>query len=160
MIKAVVTFLMVYLFWIVLTFSLSPNELLLGAAVSLLVTYISREFLFTKTRARALHPARWVNAIVYLVVFIWEEIKAHLDLAYRIITGKIRPAIIKVNADLDTDIGRTMVANSVTLTPGTLTVRIGGKNLFIHWISYNKEHDVGKRFEKLATRVFEHRKKW
>jgi len=160
MIKLLVTFIMVYLFWIFLTFSLSFDELLLGAAVSLLVTYISREFLFTKTRARALHPARWLNAFAYLVVFIWEEAVAHLDLAYRIITGRINPSIIKVRADLDTDIGRTMVANSITLTPGTLTVRAGGKNLFVHWIAYRKEQNVGKRFERLATRVFEHRKKW
>ena len=83
MIKIVVTFLMVYLFWIVLTFSIAFDELLLGAVVSLLVTYVSREFLFTKTRARALHPERWLNAVVYLAVFIWEELVAHLDLAYR-----------------------------------------------------------------------------
>ncbi len=160
MIKAFVTFIMIYMFWILLTLSLSLDELLLGAAVSLAVTYISRGFLFTKSRARALHPLRWLNAAIYLIVFIWEEIKAHLDLACRIITGRINPAIIKVRADLDTDINRTMVANSVTLTPGTLTVRIGGKNLFIHWIAYRKEHNVGKTFETYATRVFEHRKKW
>ena len=160
MIKAVITFVMVYLFWILLTFSLAFEELLLGAAVSLAVTYISREFLFTKTRARALHPVRWLNAAVYFVVFVWEEVKAHLDLSYRIITGKINPAIVKVRADLDTDIGRTMVANSITLTPGTLTIRIGGKNLFIHWIGYHKGHNIGERFERFATRVFEHRKKW
>ena len=160
MIKAAATFVMVYLFWIVMTFSLSADELLLGAAVSLAVTYISREFLFTKTKARALHPLRWLNAAVYMVIFIWEEIKAHFDIAYRIITGRIRPAIVKVQADLDTDIGRTMVANSITLTPGTLTVRVGGKNMFVHCIAYRKEHDVGKIFEKYATHVFEHRKKW
>ena len=160
MIKIAVTFLMVYLFWILLTFSISFDELLLGAAISLIVTYISREFLFTKTRARALHPIRWLNAVVYLAVFVWEEIVAHFDLAYRIITGRINPSVIKIKADLDTDIGRTMVANSITLTPGPLTVRIGGKNLFVHWISYRRGHDVGKRFERLATRVFEHRKKW
>lgn len=160
MIKIAVTFLMVYLFWILLTFSISPDELLLGAAVSLIVTYISREFLFTKTRGRALQPRRWLNAGGYFIIFVWEEIVAHLDLGYRIITGRINPSIIKIKADLDTDIGRTMVGNSITLTPGTLTVRIGGKNLFVHMISFKKDHNVGKRFEWLATRVFEHKKKW
>jgi multicomponent Na+:H+ antiporter subunit E len=160
MIKIVITFILVYLFWILLTFSVAFDELLLGAAVSLLVTYISREFLFTKTRARALHPLRWANAIGYFIIFVWEEIIAHIDLGYRIITGRINPSIIKIKADLDTDIGRTMVANSITLTPGTLTVRVGGKNLFVHWISYRKDHNIGKLFERMATRVFENRKKW
>ena len=160
MIKVVITFVMVYVFWILLTFSLAPEELLAGAAVSLAVTYVSREFLFTKTRARALHPLRWFNAVVYFFVFIAEEIEAHLDMAYRIISGRVNPAIVKVRADLDTDIGRTMVANSITLTPGTLTVRIGGKNMFVHWIGYRKGHDIGKRFERFASRVFEHRRKW
>jgi multicomponent Na+:H+ antiporter subunit E len=160
MIKAAITFIMVYLFWMLLTFSLSADELLLGAAVSLTVTYVSREFLFTKTRARALHPLRWANALVYLAVFLWEEIVSHLDVAWRVITGRVNPAIIKVNADLDTDVGRTMVANSITLTPGTLTVRVGGKNLFVHWIGYRGEHNIGERFERFAARVFEHRRKW
>lgn len=160
MIKAVITFVTVYLFWIFMTFSVSPDELLLGAAVSLAVTYMSREFLFTKTRARALHPLRWLNGVVYLADFVWEEIKCHVDVAYRIITGRINPAIVKVRADLDTDIGKTMVANSITLTPGTLTIRIGGKNLFVHTINYAKDQKVGGSFERLASRVFEHRRKW
>ncbi|RLI97665.1 MAG: cation:proton antiporter [Candidatus Aenigmatarchaeota archaeon] len=160
MIKALITFVMVYVFWMLMTFSMSLDELIVGAAVSLTVTYVSREFLFTKTHARAMHPVRWLNAVIYFMAFLWEEAKAHARVVGMIITGRVNPAIVKIRADLDTDIGKTMVANSITLTPGTLTIRIGGKNMYVHTLNYSEKHDTGERFERLAARVFEHRRKW
>lgn len=154
------TFLMVYLFWILLSFSLAIDELLAGAAVSLLVTYFTYEFLFTKTRGRVLNPLRWMNAAVYFAVFIREEIKAHADLAYRIITGRINPGMVTVSADMETDIGRTMIANSITLTPGTLTVRISGKRLQVHCIDMEKGPDSSRVFESRARKVFEDKSRW
>jgi multicomponent Na+:H+ antiporter subunit E len=63
--------------------------------------------------------------------------KANLDVAYRVITMNIRPGIIRVHTGLNTDLGIFMLANSITLTPGTLTVGIDEEtnDLFIHNIN-------------------------
>lgn len=60
--------------------------------------------------------------------------RANLDVAYRVITGRIRPGIIRVSPGLKTDAGILLLANSVTMTPGTLTVDVDEKtgDFFIH----------------------------
>ena len=74
----------------------------------------------------------------------------------------IRPAIIKVHTNLRTDIARTFLANSITLTPGTLTVDImEDGDMYIHWINVVTEDPeeqtdiIVKRFETILRRVFE-----
>ena len=73
----------------------------------------------------------------------------------------INPGIVKVKTNLKTDIGRTMLANSITLTPGTLTVEINDDVLYIHWINVQTEDVekaselIVKKFEKFLLRIFE-----
>jgi multicomponent Na+:H+ antiporter subunit E len=94
-----------------------------------------------------INPVRWLTFIVYVFVpFFIGMAKANIDVAYRVITGKINPGIVKISPDLKTDLGITMLANSITLTPGTLTVDIDeDKNdLYIHWINVNERALKGK----------------
>jgi multicomponent Na+:H+ antiporter subunit E len=83
--------------------------------------------------------------------------------AYRVLHPDmpIRPGIVKVRTDLESEMAKTFLANSITLTPGTLTVDIDGSDLYIHWINVVGEgveaHSdlIVRRFEKLLRRVFE-----
>lgn len=83
-----------------------------------------------------LNPVKWVGFITYLLgPFLFQMAKANLDVAYRVVTGNIKPGIVKINPGLKTDFGLTMLANSITLTPGTLSVDVDGdKNLYVHWL--------------------------
>lgn len=66
--------------------------------------------------------------------------KANFDVAYRVITGKINPGIVKMSPGLKTDTALTFLANSITLTPGTLSVDTDDeKNLYVHWINVDEE---------------------
>ena len=62
--------------------------------------------------------------------------------------------MVSVPTKFRTDIGKTLIGNSITLTPGTLTVK-AGKTMLIHWIAYNKKKQVGKIFERFGTGVTE-----
>ena len=89
-----------------------------------------------------LNPVRWFAFLAYAIVpFFFSMAKANVDVAYRVITGKINPGIVRISPDLKTDLGITMLANSITLTPGTLSVDIDeDKNdLYVHWINVKKE---------------------
>ena len=110
---------------------------------------------------RGLDPRRWVNFVVYLFgPFAAWLAKANIDVAIRVITGKIRPGIVKVSPGLKSDLARTVLANSITLTPGTLTVDIddaGG--YYIHWL-YVEDEDPSEEqlygsFAKWARRLAE-----
>ncbi len=116
-------------------------ELFFGIILSIIVGFIARK-IFIKDSFRMLNPVRWITFLAYVVgPFFVCMAKANVDVAYRVITGKINPGIVKISPDLKTDLGITMLANSITLTPGTLTVDIDeDKNdLYIHWINVKKE---------------------
>lgn len=102
--------------------------------------------------------------IVYVPMFSWYVILANLDVLYRVVHPDmpIRPGIVKVKTTLTNPAGRAMLANSITLTPGTMTVDITDDGyLYIHWINVKSEdieqatrHIVSK-FEGVLRRIFE-----
>jgi energy-converting hydrogenase B subunit A len=76
--------------------------------------------------------SRIYYAIAYLIVLIWEIIKATVDLSLRILRAKgIEPVVIDIETDLTRPISQTILANSITLTPGTLSVDLDSENQFI-----------------------------
>jgi multicomponent Na+:H+ antiporter subunit E len=104
----------------------------------------------------------WI--ILYVPMFFWYVILANLDVVYRVIhpAMPIRPGIVKVRTTLKNPAGRTMLANSITLTPGTLTVDITDDDyLYIHWINVKSDNieeatrDIVSRFEGVLRRIFE-----
>lgn len=75
----------------------------------------------------------------------------------------INPGIVKVKTTLRSDTGLTFLANSITLTPGTLSVDVDQENgfLYVHWINV-KDKDIDRatslivhRFERILKRIFE-----
>ncbi len=120
------------LFW-------SIEEIVLGVLFALLSAFLARRIfpvLGLKPRPALLNPVRWVIFIAYAVgPFLYQMARANLDVASRVITGNIRPGIVKISPGLKTNIGTSMLVNSITLTPGTLTVDVDEKrNLYVHWI--------------------------
>ena len=116
-------------------------EIIFGIILAVLVGFIARTLLVKKD-FRMANPVRWVTFLVYLIYpFFFSMAKANFDVAYRVITGKIKPGIVKISPHLQTDLGATLLANSITLTPGTLTVDIDEKtnDLYIHWINVKDE---------------------
>jgi len=119
----------------------SYEEIIFGIVLSAIVGLIAGK-IFVKKDFRMANPVRWLTFIAYVIgPFFVGVVKANIDVAYRVITGKINPGIVKISPDLKTDLGITMLANSITLTPGTLSVDIDeDKNdLYIHWINVKKE---------------------
>ncbi|MDD2206814.1 MAG: Na+/H+ antiporter subunit E [Aminobacterium sp.] len=86
---------------------------------------------------RALNPLRWITFVYYVCVpFAIGLIKANFDVAMRVITGHINPGIVKLEPGLKSDLAKTILADSITLTPGTLTVDVDDDGAFyIHWIN-------------------------
>ncbi len=153
--RFVMTFIIVYIVWIFLVHTLDTLELLTGAAISLVVTFVTREFFTEERRHRMIfNPMNWLRVIGYTALFIYAEAVSHIDVMKRVFTGNVRPAIIRVPTRFRSDLGKTLVANSITLTPGTLTLE-AGKDLFVHTINYRKDYKIGKIFEKYGIGVTE-----
>ncbi len=140
----------------------SQYEMIAAVIVSLIVALMSTKVLFQKRRYRLLNPFKWVLFLFYLIgPFFYAMAKANIDVAYRVITGKIKPGIVKISPKLKTDAAITLLANSITLTPGTLSVDIDEKNndLYIHWINVTNLkppiEDICGNFPTWARRIAE-----
>ncbi len=140
----------------------SASELLVGAFFAVVVGFVSRAF-FSKQKIELstafLNPVRWIYFFVYLVYFFFAMAKANFDVAFRVITGKIRPGIVRIKPGLKTTLGTVMLANSITLTPGTLSVEIDGKDLHIHCLNLKSKKpelkEVCGNFSQWIRRITE-----
>ena len=135
------TFVVCFLFWLLLTWSFAVQELIAGAAVSLAVALFSARFFIHEKAGWLFNPAKFFPMLGYwLFIFPVELVKANVDMARRCFTGcrNIKPGIVKIPVGLKSDYGQAALANSITLTPGTITLDIaeqdGQTYYYIHWI--------------------------
>jgi multicomponent Na+:H+ antiporter subunit E len=142
----------------------SQQELAAGLLFSVLTAVLAKKLLSAvgvKVSWEFLNPARWATFVAYAVgPFLWNMAKANIDVAGRVITGRIRPGIVKVETGLKNDFGLALLANSITLTPGTLSVDTDGKrNLYVHCIHLKSRdpepEDVCGPFVRWARRISE-----
>jgi len=160
--KKIAQFLIYFIMWLFITWSLSIEHLMVGVIVSLIVTLLTRE-LFPDELVRLLQPVRFLLAILYIPYLVYYILLANLDVAYRVLNPDlpINPGIIKVKTSLKNEFAKTILANSVTLTPGTLTVDIDGDDFYVHWINVSSNDPkvqrklILGRFERVLRRIFE-----
>ena len=146
-----------------LTWSLDSQVVIAGLIAAAIVAVLFSEVLPKEYRV-FISPTRIFWLLIYLPVFFCYIIKANLDVVYRALhpAMPIKPGIVKIKTNLKTEAGITALANSITLTPGTLTVDLTDDGfLYIHWINV-KADDVeqateliAKRFEWFLTKIFE-----
>ncbi|NJE04164.1 monovalent cation/H+ antiporter subunit E [Thermococcus sp. MV11] len=163
----IVAFVFAYILWLVLTAGTngllwSTGELVAGLIFAGLVAYATRDIIGEKS-TRFLNPIKWLEFAVYSVgPLFWGMVKANFHVAWLVITGKIRPGIVRVPVDLENDAQYTILSNSITLTPGTLTIDAcpEEKALYVHWIDIpeglerpENSEPVSGPFEKWARRL-------
>ncbi len=160
----VVLFILAYMLWALLSWVPDWRHLLVGVFVSIFVVYLTGD-LFPARFNSLFDAKRYLWALYFIPVFLYECIKANLDVAYRVIHPDlpIKPGIVKIKTGLKSDIALTFLANSITLTPGTMTVDIDRSSgiLYIHWINVRDKEIEGAtkliagKFERILKGIFE-----
>lgn len=128
-------FAVTVLLWILLTGDMGTQELSAAVVAGVLVAALAgpRLSIFTGIRFSAAAP---VHLVLYVGHFLVALVRANLDMAKRVLSPSLplRPAVVEVETRLASSLGRLLLANSITLTPGTLTIDIIGDRLLVHWI--------------------------
>ncbi len=153
-----------FVLWLLLTWSLDVQGLVAGAVLAILFALILSGLLPQRVE-RLFSPVRWFWAIAHLLSLGLWIIVANFDVLYRVVHPNlpIRPGIVKVKTSLKTDEAKTFLANSITLTPGTLTIDVIDDWLYVHWINVHENledteaitRDIAGRFEVTLRRVFD-----
>jgi multicomponent Na+:H+ antiporter subunit E len=144
-------FVVLLLIWILLNGSLAPDSLAVGAGISLLIALFSRrgmtflsDFHFSSKAALA--------TVGYFLYFFQELVKANIRLAKIVLSPSlpINPGFVKVRTRLKSRMGRLALANTITLTPGTLTVEMKDDWLYVHWITMDAS-DIDGATEQIVS---------
>ena len=145
---------LLFVMWMILTANLEISNLLVGLGVSFSVTILYlKMFYHEKFESINLY---WLG--VYILVLMKNLLLSNLQIAKRTLSKdmQLAPAIVEVKTELKSEWKKLLLANSVTLTPGTLTLDIKGDMLYIHIIEcrdmLNKQH-ITQEFEKVISKI-------
>jgi len=160
--RRIAYFVLGFVVWMLLVFTFHYQEVLAGVVVALLTAAFFGRHLPVQPH-KLLNPVRWFWLLAYIPVFAYMCLKCNIDVALRVLSPglQLKPGIVRIRTNLKTDIARVFLANSITLTPGTMTVELKDEVLYIHWIEVGTDDPVEARkaiigpFEYFLARIFD-----
>jgi multicomponent K+:H+ antiporter subunit E len=147
--------------WLWLNNTLAAGHVLLGAVLGIGIPYVTRRFWPDPLRVR-----RPLRVLEYVLLVTWDVVIANLQVAALILgpVSRLRPAFVRVPLDLRTDFAVTVLASTVTLTPGTVSVGFdddgaGGRVLVVHALrcldADEMVRTIKERYERRVKEILE-----
>ena len=153
------TFLLLLGNWVIFSGELDAFHIALGVICCGIVTWLSADFLFQDEKkglgARAIEAIRFVGYGIWLV---WQIVLANihvLKLALLPNERDLRPRLVRFRTSLKSEFARYVFANSITLTPGTVTLSVEGDEFVVHAISAKVAEELPGDMEKRISAVFD-----
>lgn len=130
--------------WVALTGQFTPANLALGFALGYVMLWVAQ-----RAGKRQGYFGKVWQVVSFAAFFLWEMVKANLQVTYYILAPhrKMRPGVIAVPLDARTDMEITLLANLITLTPGTLSLDVSADRrvMYIHSMTLGDETDKFRR---------------
>lgn len=146
--------LLLFLMWLILSANLQSANIVIGLGVSFILALLY-EKMFTHRKIEFINP---YYLTLYLFILAKNIITSNLQIAKRTLSRDMHlaPAIVAVKTELKSDWKKLLLANSVTLTPGTLTLDLKDDTLYIHIIECKNMQDkaeITKEFETIIAKI-------
>jgi len=159
----IVLFLILQLFWILWNNSWDLKTWLYGLVIVIPVVLLfsGGTYIFKGVK---MNPQSVFYSLQYVIIFIIELTKSNIDVIFRVLDPKlpIRPGIVRVKTELKSPLARLILANSITLTPGTFVVDMKEDTIYVHWIDVCCDNDpqeitnnIAGKFEKILMKIYE-----
>jgi len=128
--------------WLLLSGIYQPLLLALGVISSLFVTWIAHRMDVADHEGFPIHLGP--KALTYWPWLVWEIVKANIEVAFIIIKPnlKITPTMFHSHANQKTEVGQVTYANSITLTPGTITVGVSDGMVEVHALTTDGADEI------------------
>ena len=139
-IKALLLFVFYFVIWLLLSGHYDPLLLTLGVLSCITCLYVTWKAKFIDEEGLPLHLL--IRLPIYTLWLFKEIIKANIDTAKIIIINNPDPQNFRVKSSQKTEAGKVTYANSITLTPGTVTTELDGDVLEVHALSSDMADDV------------------
>ena len=159
--KIFFTWLIIFVIWLAFTASIDIFEISVGLVVSFIITLFTYDS-FTTRGVKGLSPVKLIYVFQYVIVFLIALVKANFNVAKIVLSPKlpINPGIVEFESKLDSDFAKMILANSITLTPGTLSVDVIENRFFIHWLEVKDSdtevayNEIAKPFEDILLKIY------
>ncbi len=151
------TFVIMMGFWVLLSGRFDPFHLTLGVISAALVSWSSADLLFRDSRRRG-RLAEAGRFLLYIPWIIKEIGKSTLDVTILALhprmAEKIGPHLVRFRTSLKSNVAKVTLANSITLTPGTITVRIEDDVFLVHALTPKLSAGMPGEMEERVARIF------
>ncbi len=154
--RFILLYILLLSFWLLLSTYLDWFHLTFGLISTLLVSLFTYDMVFVN-EDRGNNFKKLIRFISYLPWLLYQIVLSNVDVAKRVLDPKmpIDPVMITFDSGLKTDLSRTILANSITLTPGTVTVDIDDNTFVIHALAKKLGDDLLEgAMEKKVAHVF------
>lgn len=151
-------FLLLFLCWIIFNQNITLEISIFGIVISAVIYLFACKFMGYSVQKDLFIIKKFPRMLLYLVVLVKEILKANFVLFKTFITykGHREPVVVVFKTKLKSQMARVLLANAITLTPGTITISLEGDTYKVH--CYDKSMAVGLNdtvFEKHLLKLEE-----
>lgn len=134
-------FLLLFLFWLLLTLNITPSNIIIGFLVSLVITLLSYNIIYQESIH--LKRIKITRVFIYTFFLFFHIYKSSFTYIFKMFSKNCLPKIIEIELAISKPFIISIIANSITLTPGTVTIDyIDQKLIVLAFI--NKKHSEDK----------------
>ena len=149
-------YLLLFGLWLLLNGRLSVEILCFGLGITVLIALVMKALYGYGPRRELRLLRKLPLALIYLAVLLWEICKAAVGVLNRILFPrcKVQPSLVDIRVDLRTEFAKYVLANSITLTPGTISVETRGDVMTVHCLDRSMlENTENGIFVRLLRRM-------
>lgn len=119
-------YIVFFLMWLVFNGRITPEIVLFGLAIAALLYAFVCAFMDYSVKKDIIMMKKSLRILQYVAVLVWEIVKANASVIHMILSPRFQnePVLIRFKTNLKTKTARAVLANSITLTPGTITVSL------------------------------------
>lgn len=150
--------LVYFILWVIFNGRVTLEVVIAGALISFVLDMFVKKFLHIKFSGATFvkFVKLFPDAIFYVIVLLVEIIRANFAIIKLVLAPdlEVEPCLVKFTTPLRTNAARVALANSITLTPGTITVSLEGNELLVHALNRDIANGLhGSIFERILTRM-------
>lgn len=149
-------FIVLLLIWFIFNGKITWELTILGVILCAGIYFFMCRFMDFSLKKDVALVRRSVFFLYYTGILVTEIIKSNIEVMRLVLTDKeiVEPVIIEYNTRLKTRLGRVILANSITLTPGTITISLEENQLIIHCLDRSMAEGIDDLvFEKLLIKM-------
>jgi len=160
-VRIIITTLYLMVGWLLFSGTLELASLITGVFFSLVVALLTYRFFIAENEAgrRALFP-RVHLLVVFALLLVFKMYVASFKVLFDLLRGRVNPRIVHFRTRLKSDVARVILANAITMTPGTVSIDLDDDHLVVHWLNAVTTHSryagdlIKKPFEELLKRIW------